>query len=135
MHPFIDATNLTDEEIIERLGKAYSYMNYQVSLGHNPTVRSIKDVIQSLEDERFKRLNNTVTEETKKKFPNLDNPITLGELEKRGKKKSRPIGSLLQIHFLFRLRNSPNKRKLLSHHISMSIPQLFSIRWSARSHL
>lgn len=85
MHPFIDATNLTDEEIIERLGKAYSYMNYQVSLGHNPTVRSIKDVIQSLEDERFKRLNNTVTEETKKKFPNLDNPITLGELEKRGK--------------------------------------------------
>lgn len=82
MHPFLDVSKLTDEEIIERLGRAYIHMNYQVAMGHSPTVRSIKEVIVALEEERRKRLDKIVTEETKKKYPDLDKPIELGKLEK-----------------------------------------------------
>lgn len=81
MHPFLDVSKLTDEEIIERLGKAYSFMNYQVSLGHNATVHSIKEVIQSLEDERAQRLTKTMDEEYRRKFPESNKPLELGKLE------------------------------------------------------
>ena len=56
MGPFLDVSKLTDEEIIEKLGKAYTYMNAQKILGHSPTVMSIREVIQSLEDERNRRM-------------------------------------------------------------------------------
>jgi hypothetical protein len=81
MHPFLDVSKLTDEEIIERLGRAYTYMNAQVALGHNPTVHSIKEVIQSLEDERQKRLVQTMDEEYNRKYPDSMKPIELGKLE------------------------------------------------------
>lgn len=81
MHPFLDVNKLTDEDIIERLGKAYAFMNYQVALGHTATVISIKEVIQSLEDERAKRMDKTISEEFKRKFPNDLKPIDLGKLE------------------------------------------------------
>jgi hypothetical protein len=81
MHPFLDTSKLTDEEIIERLGKAYLFMNTQVALGHTPTVLSIKDVIQSLEDERSKRLQNLIDDEFKRKFPDDLKPIEIGKLE------------------------------------------------------
>jgi len=80
MHPFLDVAKLSDEEIIERLGKAYSYMNAQVSLGHNPTVFSIREIIQSLEDERQARQQHNMDEEFKKKYPDANNPIELGKL-------------------------------------------------------
>lgn len=86
MHPFLDVTKLTDEEIIDRLGKAYTYMNYQVSLGHNPTVQSIKEIIKTLEDERKDRLNRTMDEEYKKKYPDATAPIDLGKLEENIRK-------------------------------------------------
>lgn len=82
MHPFLDVSKLTDEEIIEKLGKAYTYMNQQVALGHGPTVLSIKEVIQDLEDERHTRLQRTMTEETNRKFPDMNKSIELGKLEK-----------------------------------------------------
>jgi nucleoid-associated protein YejK len=81
MHPFLDVSKLTDEEIIERLGKAYTYMNAQVALGHDPTVRSIKEVIQSLEDERNSRMKKNMDQEYNKKFPDALKPIELGKLE------------------------------------------------------
>ena len=81
MHPFLDVSKLTDEEIIERLGRAYTYMNAQSALGHNPTVHSIRDVIQSLEDERTKRMQNLIDEEQKRKFPNANKPIEIGKVE------------------------------------------------------
>ena len=86
MHPFLDVTKLADEEIISRLGKAYSYMNYQVSLGHDATVASIQEVIQSLEDERRSRLDKTMDAEYKKKFATELEPITLGKLEEEIRK-------------------------------------------------
>jgi len=81
MHPFLDVSKLTDEEIVERLGKAYTHMNYQIALGHTPTVMSIKDVIQALESERHSRMQKAMAEETAKKYPNLNDPIELGKLE------------------------------------------------------
>jgi hypothetical protein len=81
MHPFLDVKKLTDEQIIERLGKAYSYMNYQVALGHNPTVHSIKEIIQSLEDERSDRMNKTMDDEFKRKYPKAQEPIDIGKVD------------------------------------------------------
>ncbi len=83
MHPFLDVTKLTDEQIIERLGKAYSYMNYQAGLGHVPTVHSIKEVIQSLEDERRARIEKRMSDEQDKKYPESLKPISLGSLEEK----------------------------------------------------
>lgn len=81
MHPFLDASKLTDEEIIERLGKAYTYMNEQKELGHSPTVLSIKEVIRSLEEERNTRMQKMIDDEYKRKFPKANDPIELGKLE------------------------------------------------------
>ena len=81
MHPFLDVSKLTDEQIIERLGKAYTYMNSQIGLGHDPTVHSIKEVIQSLEDERRERQKRNSDEEYKKKYPDANKPLELGKLD------------------------------------------------------
>jgi hypothetical protein len=81
MHPFLDVSKLTDEEIIERLGKAYQYMNVQSALGHTPAVLSIKEIIQSLEDERQKRLRQQMDDEFNRKYPDNLKPIELGKLE------------------------------------------------------
>ncbi len=81
MHPFLDVGKLTDEELIERLGKAYTHMNYQKSLGHVPTVHSIKEIIQSLEEERHNRMRKNMDDEFKRKFPKDLDPINLGTIE------------------------------------------------------
>lgn len=81
MHPFLDVRSLSDEEILERLGRAYSYMNMQVGLGHSPAVRSILEVVQALEDERRERQQNISDEEFKKKHPDSNKPIELGKLD------------------------------------------------------
>jgi hypothetical protein len=81
MHPFLDTTKLTDEEILERLSKAYSFLSNQTMLGHNPTVVSIKEVIKSLEDERAGRMVKSQDEDFKRKYPNSQKPIELGKLE------------------------------------------------------
>jgi len=81
MHPFLDVSKLSDEQIIEKLGKAYSYMNYQVSQGHTPTVQSIKEVIQSLEDERNIRMTKNMDEEHKRKYPNHHESLEVGKVD------------------------------------------------------
>ena len=81
MHPFLDVSKLTDEQIIERLGKAYIFMNAQKALGHGPTVQSILEVIQSLENERQERMQRTMRSEFGKKYPDINIPIELGGLE------------------------------------------------------
>ena len=81
MHPFLDTSKLSNEEIIEKLSKAYSYMNHQVSLGHTPTVTSIQEVIQFLEDERQTRLHKQMDDEYKKKFPDSNAPLDIGKVD------------------------------------------------------
>lgn len=81
MHPFLDTTKFSDDELIEKLGKAYMFMNAQVALGHNPTVVSIKEVIEALEEERQTRMHKIMQEEHKKKNPDTNQPFELGKLE------------------------------------------------------
>ena len=81
MHPFLDVKKLTDEEIIERLGRAYTFMNMQKTLGHSPAVKSIEEVIQSLEDERRIRMQKMIDDEYSRKFPDSEKPIEIGKLE------------------------------------------------------
>lgn len=81
MHPFLDVSKLADEELIERLGRAYTFMNAQIALGHNATVFSIKEVIKSLEDERRSRMQKNMDNEYNKKYPEISKPIVLGKLE------------------------------------------------------
>lgn len=81
MHPFLNVSKLTDEEILSRLSKAYQHMNFQVSVGHNATVQSIKEVIQDLENERNERMNKQMDTEFKKKYPDADAPLEIGKLE------------------------------------------------------
>lgn len=81
MHPFLNVSKLSDEEIIERLGRAYTFMNVQKALGHTPTVMSIQEVIQSLEDERRTRMTKMMDDEYSRKYPDSNKPIELGKLE------------------------------------------------------
>ena len=82
MHPFLDVSKLSDEEIIDRLGKAYSYLNYQTSLGHNSTVFSIKEVIEDLELERSHRMQKNMDSEYKKKLTDIHAPLDIGKSDK-----------------------------------------------------
>jgi len=81
MHPFLDVTKLSDEEIIERLGKAYTFMNFQKSVGHMPAVVSIREVITALEEERSTRMQKVMADEVDKKYPDSNKPIELGKIE------------------------------------------------------
>lgn len=81
MHPFLDVSKLSDEQIIEKLGKAYTFMNMQKELGHNPSVFSIQEVISSLEGERQRRMQSIMDNEYLKKNPNELKSIDLGKLE------------------------------------------------------
>lgn len=81
MHPFLNVSKLTDEEILEKLRVSYNYLDAQTKLGHNPTVASIKEIIESLENERNDRMQRLVTEEYKKKFPKELDSIEIGKLE------------------------------------------------------
>lgn len=87
MHPFLNVSTLTDDEIIDRLGKAYTYLTRQTELGHNPTVQSIKEVIRSLEDERAGRLIKAIDEEVARRNPNSKAPIEIGKIEENNDQK------------------------------------------------
>jgi hypothetical protein len=80
-HPFYDPSKLTDDEILLKLGKCYNYMAAQERLGHDPTVDSIKQVIESLELEKTTRFQKMVNDETTKLNPTMLAPIELGTLE------------------------------------------------------
>lgn len=81
MHPLVDLSTLSDEELVARIGRARQYLEYQSSLGHMPTAQSIRTIIEALEDERSKRILNSHGEEFKKKNPKDKDPIEIGNIE------------------------------------------------------
>lgn len=81
MHPFLNVGKLTDEQIIERIGRANSYLNMQSSLGHTPTIHSIEEVINSLEEERSLRLRRNTNAEFNRVHPDNLAPIEIGKIE------------------------------------------------------
>lgn len=89
MHPLYDTKDLTDDQLLEKLQKAYSYMAMQSSLGHTDTVESIQTVIDQLETEKEDRIYKAQLAEAKKKgdYEESLKPITLGELNYKKEKK------------------------------------------------
>ena len=82
MHPFLDTSKLSLEEIVEKINKANVYLNQQISLGHTPTVISIQEVIKYLEEEKNTRMQKLMDEEIKKKTPDVKGPIDVGAVDK-----------------------------------------------------
>jgi hypothetical protein len=82
MHPFLNTSKLTLEEIVEKINKANLYLNQQASLGHNPTVLSIQEVIKYLEEEKNTRMQKLIDDEMKKKAPDAHAPLEVGSVDK-----------------------------------------------------
>jgi hypothetical protein len=78
MHPFLNTSKLTDEEIIAKLLKARQYLGFQMSTGNMPSIQSIQEVIHFLEAERENRMIARQEEERRKV---IDKPIELGKIE------------------------------------------------------
>lgn len=78
MHPFLDAGKLSDDELSQRLNKAYTHLAHQTSLGHMPTIQSIKEVIDTLETEKSARLQKFIFGDQSKE-PNTS--IDLGKID------------------------------------------------------
>lgn len=81
MNPLIDITTLSDEEIVNRINKAYKYLEMQTTLGHTPTVESIKSVIETLEIEKSRRMAQSQSDEFRKKYPKDLDPIDIGTID------------------------------------------------------
>ncbi len=80
MHPFMDTSDLSDDELTKKLDKAYQYLQQQTGLGHTPTVESIKEIIETLELERSTRLLKAMSGDQKKIDESLK-PIDIGTIE------------------------------------------------------
>lgn len=80
MHPFLDAKKLTDEELIDKIGKARLHMNAQIELGHTPTVNSIREVLEALELEQETRMSDRMNEKSEEKNADDLSPIDIGKL-------------------------------------------------------
>lgn len=78
MHPFLDTSKLSDDEILEKIGKSYTILAQQQALGHTPTVQSIKEVIDALIEEKNKRMQKIIADDAAKKP--ASNTIDLGKL-------------------------------------------------------
>lgn len=90
MKSFYDYSGLTEDQLYEKLRKAYAYLSMQKALGHSDTIASIEFTIAALEDERTKRIttiNPSTSSNKKMKKAQEDllkkdlEPITLGKLD------------------------------------------------------
>lgn len=82
MHNLIfDPAKLTDDQILEKLGKAYQYLSFQENLGHDSAVASITQTIIALDNERISRFQDSIEADIAHTNPNLLDPIELGTIE------------------------------------------------------
>jgi hypothetical protein len=81
MHPFLDTSTLTDDQIYEKLSKCHSYLSMQQHLGHGPAVETIQQTIYALEQEKIARFDKMLSDDIKKTTPNFMDPINLGTLD------------------------------------------------------
>ena len=52
MHPLFNPDSLSDDELQDKLGKAYEQLHYQHQLGRQTMLNSIRQTIDALEHER-----------------------------------------------------------------------------------
>jgi len=88
MHPLYDPSTLSDDELQDKLSKANQMLNYQAQFGRQQSMDSIRQVINTLEYERERRMyERQKTEEDKARAKALkqkgnkhSDVITLGEV-------------------------------------------------------
>lgn len=89
MHPFLDTSTLTDDQIYEKLSKCHSYLAMQSHLGHSPTVETIQQTIYALEQEKIKRFDKMFEDDIKKTNPRYMDPINIGLTEESNNEESK----------------------------------------------
>ena len=78
-HPFIDAGELTNEELQQRIQKLQNILYKETQFGHAGMVDSIRDQLIVYEQEFSERVYMQRVEEFEKKFP--DETIEIGVIE------------------------------------------------------
>ncbi len=78
-HPFIDARELTNEELQQRIQKLQNILYKETTFGHAGMVDSIRDQLVVYEQEFSERVYMQRVEEFEKKFP--DETIEIGVIE------------------------------------------------------
>lgn len=84
-HPLYDARKLTDDDLLDRIGKSRQYLNMQRRLGHTEAANSIESVITALEAESKRRImlsNDLSAQKQKNKSNNPSDTIELGTISK-----------------------------------------------------
>mgnify|MGYP000154354490 CR=1 FL=1 len=85
MHPLYNPSALSDDDIQDKLAKCYQALNYQSQFGRQPTMDSIRQVIDSLEYEKERRIyERQKAEQAKQKQKAKDSQsdhIELGEVK------------------------------------------------------
>ena len=78
-HPFIDARELTNEDLQQRIQKLQNILYKETMFGHAGMVDSIRDQLIVYEQEFSERVYMQRVEEFEKKFP--DETIEIGVIE------------------------------------------------------
>ena len=78
-HPFIDASELTDEDLYQRIQKCQSYLYGEVQFGHARMVDTIRVQLQAYEFEYQERMATQRFEQWEKKNPS--ETIDIGTIE------------------------------------------------------
>lgn len=81
LHPHFDPSDFTDDQIYDKLNKAYLYLSQQEQLGHTPTIESIQHTILALENEKVKRFEDMMERENEAANTEELKPINLGTID------------------------------------------------------
>lgn len=77
-HPFIDASTLNDEELLQKIQKCQSYLYGEIQGGHAGMVDSIRMQLQTYEFEFQERMEVNRMKAIEKKYP--DETIEIGTI-------------------------------------------------------
>lgn len=80
-HPFLDLSEVSDEEIIERIVKCQSYKAFESRMGSQSMTHSIDQMLMALTAEFENRRHRLVTDDKKKRGAVKSEIIEIGTIE------------------------------------------------------
>lgn len=81
MHPLMDFSGITDEELISRIIKCQSYKSFESKMGRGDTVQSIDQVLMTLMLEYENRKQHSYYTEVNKRGADKSGTLEFGEIE------------------------------------------------------